>query len=110
MNRDKLLTYAWSLALLLVFGLAWEFLPGWFGVPAFVLPPPSQVWSEFVRLWGAERLLWHAGITAFEVVAIVLATIITRELIADGKANWFEGVLLLGVYLILAIGIYHLPE
>jgi NitT/TauT family transport system permease protein len=68
MNRDKLLTYAWSLALLLVFGLAWEFLPAWFGVPAFVLPPPSQVWSEFVRLWGAERLLWHAGITAFEVV------------------------------------------
>jgi Ca2+:H+ antiporter len=48
--------------------------------------------------------------TAFEVVAIVLATIITRELIADGKANWFEGVLLLGVYLILAIGFYHLPE
>jgi Ca2+:H+ antiporter len=48
--------------------------------------------------------------TGFEVVAIVLATIITRELIADGKANWFEGFLLLGVYLILAIGFYHLPE
>lgn len=47
--------------------------------------------------------------TAFEVVSIVLATIITRELIADGKANWFEGFLLLGVYLILAIGFYHLP-
>jgi len=48
--------------------------------------------------------------TPFEVVAIVLATIITRELIEDGKANWFEGCLLLGVYLILAIGFYHLPE
>jgi Ca2+:H+ antiporter len=48
--------------------------------------------------------------TGFEVVAIVLATIITRELIDDGKANWFEGFLLLGVYLILAIGFYHLPE
>lgn len=48
--------------------------------------------------------------TAFEVVAIVLATIITRELIDDGKANWFEGFLLLGVYLILAIGFFHLPE
>lgn len=47
--------------------------------------------------------------TGFEVVAIVLATIITRELIADGKANWFEGFLLLGVYLILAIGFFHLP-
>jgi Ca2+:H+ antiporter len=47
--------------------------------------------------------------TSFEVVAIVLATLITRELIQDGKANWFEGVLLLAVYLILAIGFYHLP-
>ncbi|MFM7136862.1 MAG: calcium/proton exchanger [Planctomycetota bacterium] len=47
--------------------------------------------------------------TGFEVVAIVLATVITRELIADGTATWFEGFLLLGVYLILAIGFYHLP-
>jgi Ca2+:H+ antiporter len=48
--------------------------------------------------------------TAFEVVAIVLATVITRELIQDGKANWFEGVLLLAVYAILAIGFFHLPD
>ena len=48
--------------------------------------------------------------TPFEVVAIVLATLITRELIEDGKANWFEGSLLLGVYAILAIGFFHLPE
>lgn len=48
--------------------------------------------------------------TPFEVVAIVLATIITRELIIDGKATWFEGALLLGTYLILAIGFFHLPD
>ena len=48
--------------------------------------------------------------TPFEVVAIVLATLITRELIEDGKANWFEGSLLLGVYTILAIGFFHLPQ
>ncbi len=47
--------------------------------------------------------------TSFEVVAIVLATVITRELIQDGRANWFEGCLLLGVYVILAIGFFHLP-
>jgi Ca2+:H+ antiporter len=47
--------------------------------------------------------------TAFEVVAIVLATLITRELIDEGKANWFEGFLLLAVYIILAIGFFHLP-
>ena len=59
------------------------------------------------RLMGQPMDL---AFTGFEVVAIVLATVITRELIADGKANWFEGLLLLGVYLILAIGFYHLPE
>jgi len=48
--------------------------------------------------------------TGFEVVAIVLATVITRELLEEGKANWFEGFLLLGVYAILAIGFFHLPE
>ena len=48
--------------------------------------------------------------TSFEVVAIVLATVITRELIQDGRANWFEGCLLLGVYVILAIGFFHLPD
>ncbi|MFM7206499.1 MAG: calcium/proton exchanger [Planctomycetaceae bacterium] len=58
------------------------------------------------RLLGVPMDL---AFTAFEVVAIVLATLITRELIEDGKANWFEGFLLLGVYLILAIGFYHLP-
>lgn len=59
------------------------------------------------RLMGQPMDL---AFTSFEVVAIVLAAIITRELIQDGKANWFEGVLLLGVYLILSIGFFHLPD
>jgi Ca2+:H+ antiporter len=61
----------------------------------------------------AGRLLGQPmdlAFTSFEVVAIVLAAIITRELIQDGKANWFEGVLLIGVYVMLAIGFYHLPD
>jgi len=68
MSQEKLTTSAWSLAVLVVFLLVWEYLPGWLGVPSFVLPPFSQVVAEGVRIWGAERLLWHAGITAFEVV------------------------------------------
>lgn len=48
--------------------------------------------------------------TMFEVVAIVLATLVTRELIEDGGGNWFEGCLLLGVYTLLAIGFFHLPQ
>jgi Ca2+:H+ antiporter len=47
--------------------------------------------------------------TSFEVVSIVLASTVARELIRDGQGTWFEGLLLLGVYAILAIGFYHLP-
>lgn len=68
MTQEKLTTSAWSLAVLLVFLLLWQYLPGWLGVPQFVLPPFSQVVAEGVRIWEGERLLWHAGITAAEVV------------------------------------------
>lgn len=54
--------------MLVVFLLLWEYLPGWLGVPQFVLPPLSQVGAEAGRIWEGERLLWHAGITAAEVV------------------------------------------
>jgi NitT/TauT family transport system permease protein len=57
-----------SAAVALGFLSAWEWLPGLLKVPAFILPPPSKVWSEFVRMLGPDRLLWHTGITALEVV------------------------------------------
>jgi len=45
----------------------------------------------------------------FEVVAIVIAVLINRSLTSDGESHWMEGVMLLGVYLILGIGFYFLP-
>ena len=68
MQNEKLVTTAWSLAVLVVFLLLWEYAPGWLGVPEFVLPPFSKVCEEAVRIWHTERLLWHAGITSLEVV------------------------------------------
>jgi len=62
----------------------------------------------FAGLFMGEPM--DLAFTSFEVVAIVLAVIITRELILDGNSSWFEGVLLLGVYAILAIGFFHLPD
>ena len=88
------------------------------GRPSLVLS--ATVGSSIQLMLLVAPLLVFAGrfigqpmdlaFTSFEVVAIVLATMITRELIQDGKANWFEGVLLLAVYLILAIGFFHLPD
>ena len=67
-NRDRLVTISWSLLVLVLFLAGWEWGPGLVGVPEFVLPRLSKVCAEAVRIWGSERLLWHAGITAAEVV------------------------------------------
>jgi NitT/TauT family transport system permease protein len=61
-------TVAASLAVLAAFLAAWEWLPGLFGIPPFVLPPASQVWKEFLRMLATDRVLWHSGITTLEVI------------------------------------------
>lgn len=53
-----------TLALLLV---AWEAGTRAFGVPVYVLPPPSEVWVAFIG--NPVSLLRHTGVTATEAVA-----------------------------------------
>ncbi|MCL4798144.1 MAG: ABC transporter permease [Burkholderiales bacterium] len=57
-----------SLAVLVAFLAAWEWLPALAGIPEFILPPPSRVWQEFLRMSANERLWYHSGITSMEVV------------------------------------------
>jgi Ca2+:H+ antiporter len=47
--------------------------------------------------------------TPAEVIAVVLAVLITTQIAGDGESNWLEGVQLLAVYLILSILFYFLP-
>jgi NitT/TauT family transport system permease protein len=76
-NRNSIVTVAWSMAVLATFLALWEYGPGLIGIPEFVLPTFSQVCVEAARVWGSEKLLWHAGITAFEVfVGFVLGSIL----------------------------------
>jgi Ca2+:H+ antiporter len=39
----------------------------------------------------------------FEMAAVILAVLIAQRVTAEGRSNWFEGVQLLSVYLIVAI-------
>jgi Ca2+:H+ antiporter len=48
--------------------------------------------------------------TPAEVMATGLAVAITGQVARDGESNWFEGVQLLAVYVILGILFYFLPE
>ena len=75
--RERIVTASWSLLVLVAFLAAWQWGPGLLGVPQFVLPPFSKVCQEAVRIWGTEKLLYHAGITAAEVViGFVLGSIL----------------------------------
>ncbi|MGB7639316.1 MAG: calcium/proton exchanger [Nitrososphaeraceae archaeon] len=47
--------------------------------------------------------------TIFELVSIFLAAIILNLIAHDGKSNWFEGLMLTTVYVIIAIGFYFIP-
>jgi len=42
-----------------------------------------------------------------ELIAITAVAFAVNSIAQDGETNWFEGVLLLGVYLILAIAFYY---
>ena len=47
--------------------------------------------------------------TPFEVASVTIAVLAVGYVSSDGESNWMEGVMLLGVYLILAIAFYFLP-
>lgn len=46
--------------------------------------------------------------TLFELATIFLAAIILNLIVHDGKSNWFEGMMLTAVYLIIAIGFFFI--
>lgn len=46
--------------------------------------------------------------TIYELVTLFLDAIILNLIAHDGKSNWFEGVMLTAVYIIIALGFYFL--
>jgi Ca2+:H+ antiporter len=65
---------------------------------------PALVFCGFL-LGRPMDLLFHP----FEIVAIVVAVLLTRHLTGDGQSNWLEGMMLMAVYLMIGFGFYHLP-
>ena len=47
--------------------------------------------------------------TPFEVAAITMSVLIVGFVAMDGESHWMEGVMLVGVYFILAIAFFFLP-
>jgi Ca2+:H+ antiporter len=58
---------------------------------------------------GEAKHYLNLVFTPLEVVAVFLSVITVVVLGRNGETNWFEGVLLLGVYAILAVAFFYLP-
>jgi Ca2+:H+ antiporter len=48
-------------------------------------------------------------VTPLELVAVVAAVLIANSVVRDGETNWLEGVLLLGVYVLLGLAVFFFP-
>jgi Ca2+:H+ antiporter len=68
---------------------------------------PVLVFASLL-LTGRPDLDLH--FTLLETAAVVLAVGVLALICLDGETHWMEGVMLLGVYVILALAFYHLPE
>ena len=46
--------------------------------------------------------------TRMELVALIVAIFITRNMTIDGESDWLEGVMLIAVYVMLGIGFFYI--
>ena len=76
-----------------------------FAVPVMVLA--SGVMAHF-HMGQAQTL--DLVFSPMEVVAVVLCVAIVVVLNMNGQTNWFEGVLLLALYVILGIAFFYIPQ
>lgn len=62
------------LAIFVVLFLLWEYAVWLFGVKEYLLPPPSKVWSEFLRRW--DIVLQGALVTTQEIIGGYLIAVV----------------------------------
>jgi NitT/TauT family transport system permease protein len=66
-----------SVAVAIVVLIAWQYLPPIFGVPKYIIPRVSDLYSEMIRMWYQENLLKHFISTAtFSILGFVLGSLL----------------------------------
>lgn len=76
-------------------------------IALFVAPALFFI-SLFMQPAGAGPLL--LVFSEFELIALVGSALIAAKVAQDGESNWFEGAMLLGVYLMIAVAFFFLPS
>jgi Ca2+:H+ antiporter len=57
-----------------------------------------------------QRVALNLLFSPMEIVAVLLAVMIMMALTLNGETNWYEGVLLLALYAIIAIAFFYIPS
>jgi NitT/TauT family transport system permease protein len=66
-----------SVALALVFLVAWQYLPPLFGVPKYIIPSVTDLWGTMARMWHENNLLAHFVSTAsMSVLGFLLGSLL----------------------------------
>jgi len=72
---------------------------------ALFVSPVLMLSSYFVAPHPLNLVVGNAG-----VMLVLLSVLIFSMIVSDGKSNWFKGVQLLSVYLLIALFCYFLPD
>jgi len=67
--------------------LAWHLITRYSGIPNFILPSPTSVWSRFLKAVSDGSLIYHTGITLLEIVLGLLAGAIIATIVGYGLAK-----------------------
>lgn len=66
-----------SLAVAVLALAAWQFLPPFFGVPKYIIPQLSDLWTEGLRMWQDDNLLLHFFSTAsMAILGFILGSLL----------------------------------
>ncbi|BBL77065.1 calcium/proton exchanger [Methylomagnum ishizawai] len=72
---------------------------------ALFVAPTLMLSSYFLAPKPLNLVIGNAG-----MVLVLLSVLIFSMIVSDGKSNWFKGVQLLSVYLLIALFCYYLPD
>jgi calcium/proton exchanger cax len=63
----------------------------------------KQIQAREIKLATLATLVFNG----YELAALIVAALISSMLIADGESTWFEGLQLLGVYVLPGVVFYY---
>lgn len=77
------------------------------GIQIALFVAPVLVFASM--LMGHDQPL-DLHFTTMEIVAVTISILVLAQVAQDGESHWFEGLLLVAVYAVLALAFYHLGE